>query len=376
MPRESMPTPRGPVTSVQPAQPPGVTFVVPVRNGARWLDAVIAAIRTQVYGGAIDVVVVEDGSTDDSPRILRRHARAGRLVTIAGPRRGAAAALNAGMAAATQPLIAQVDQDVVIQPDWLRRLVRVLEDDESVGAVQGRYEAAPGAGLWSRVMALDLTQRYAWLASGQTSHVCSGNSVYRRAALARAGPFDEQLGYGYDNDMSYRLAQAGYALAICPEARSVHHWREGPLDYLRQQYGFGYGRLDLVAKHRRRLAGDSVSPVRMMAHAPGMAVAVGAALVAAVLALAGRPAIVPAVVAAVLFAALAGERLFTGLLAGMRYRDWSGLWFLPIHLLRDLAWVAAIAVWLVRRASGTAPRPADSMRPRDPAAGVMDRGGR
>jgi len=54
---------------------------------------------------------------------------------------------------------------------------------------------------------------------------------------------------------------------ICPEATSTHEWRDNFVGYLRQQYGFGYGRLDLVAKHRRRLTGDDVSRVEMMLHA-------------------------------------------------------------------------------------------------------------
>ena len=63
-----------------------------------------------------------------------------------------------------------------------------------------------------------------------------GNSVYRASALYQVGLFDESLGYGYDNDMSYRLAAAGYRLVLCRRARSVHRWREGIRGYLVQQY--------------------------------------------------------------------------------------------------------------------------------------------
>ncbi len=86
-------------------------------------------------------------------------------------------------------------------------------------------------------------------------HVCTGNTVYRAEALARVGLLDESLGYGYDNDLSYRLGAAGYALAFCRDARSRHRWREGLAGYLTQQYGFGYGRLDVVAAHPDRVGG-------------------------------------------------------------------------------------------------------------------------
>ena len=88
--------------------------------------------------------------------------------------------------------------------------------------------------------------------------------LYRAAALHAVGLFDEKLGYGYDNDMSYRLAQPATGCCFCREARSRHHWRSGLLPYLVQQYGFGYGRLDLVARHRSRFRGDAVSPPGMM----------------------------------------------------------------------------------------------------------------
>ena len=139
-------------------------------------------------------------------------------------------------------------------------------------------------------MALDLEQRYDALADGATTHVCSGNVAYRTSALHAVRLFDERLGYGYDNDMSYRLQAAGYRLRFCSAARSRHRWREGAAGYLVQQYGFGYGRIDLVARHRRRFAGDSVSPPMMMAHPLVMALAVALLVLASVLAASGHDA--------------------------------------------------------------------------------------
>jgi len=87
------------------------------------------------------------------------------------------------------------------------------------------------------------------------------------------GLFDERLGYGYDNDISYRLQNAGYQLRFCKGARSRHRWREGLAGYLVQQYGFGYGRIDVVSAHPARVAGDDVSPLTMMSHPVVAAVA-------------------------------------------------------------------------------------------------------
>jgi len=205
------------------------------------------------------------------------------------------------------------------------------------------------------------------------NHVCTGNSAYRAAALKEVGLFDEALGYAADNDMSYRLTAAGYRLVIRGEARSVHHWRDGWWTYLAQQYGFGYGRLDLVAKHRGRLTGDDVSRWSMMLHAPLMAVAIAAAVLALLLWAAGSSGVVPGLVAASVVGILAVDRLVAGLRAAIRLRDPAGLLFAPMHLLRDVAWAVAIMVWSVRRMRGIAPRPSDSMHPREPASGLSER---
>jgi len=348
---------------MSPAQV-GVSFVVPVHNGARWLDAVLSAILAQKDGRPFEVLAVDDGSTDGSSVILDRHAVGGEVRVIPGDRRGAAAAINLGVRQAIHPLIGQVDQDVILRPGWLARLSEALSAPE-VAAAQGYYLTPSGSTLWARVMGLDLEQRYSRIAGRYVDHVCTGNSVYRAAALHRVGLFDETLGYGYDNDMSYRLGAAGYRLVFCREARSVHRWREDMSSYLRQQYGLGYGRLDLVAKHWRRMRGDDVSGPGMILHAPAMLAVLAGLGVAPLLAATGlwRPVTLGA---AGLLALMAVDRLAAGIRAALRFRNPAGLGFLPAHLLRNAAWATALMVWTVRRLRRRAPRPSDSMRPGRP----------
>jgi glycosyltransferase involved in cell wall biosynthesis len=341
---------------------PGVSFVVPVHNGAACIHETIEAIFAQADGRPMEVIVVEDLSADGSSEVLRELAAVRPIRIIRGDGRGAAAAINLGVCAATHPIVCQVDQDVVIGDGWLRQLTAAL-DDPDVAAAQGCYVADREASWCARAMALDLEQRYERLAGRPTSHVCTGNTAYRRTALYAAGLFDERLGYGYDNDMSYRLQAAGYRLAFCPEARSLHRWRDGFAGYLTQQYGFGYGRIDLVAKHPRYLAGDSVSPPMMMAHPLIMAAALVALALGAVLQTTPAAASTAGFGAAAL-AAIAVERSAAGLRALRRTGDPAALLFPVLHLARDLAWVVAIFVWLTRRALKRPPRPAHSMKPR------------
>ena len=349
-----------PFTMMSLPRADGVSFVVPVRNGARWLPRVLPSLLAQDAGVPIEVVMVEDGSGDGSAEILTR-ASAGdtRVKIVPGTGSGAAAALNAGIQHARYPLIAQVDQDVVLEPGWLAALIPHL-GDLTVAAAQGYYETDPASPLSARVMSLDLEQRYERIEGANTDHVCTGNTLYRASALGAIGGFDESLGYGYDNDVSYRLKEAGFRLTICREARSRHEWREGLWPYLRQQYGFGYGRIDLVARHRRRFTGDSVSPPTMMVHP----VVLGAALAVAGVGVMSGHARAGVALACVLTGVLILERAVAGVRAAARFRDAAALTFPFFHLARDAAWVTAMAVWTIRRLSGRPPRPHHSMRPR------------
>jgi GT2 family glycosyltransferase len=304
--------------------------------------------------------MIDDGSSDGSARWLAQQAAAGRIRLVTGPRRGAAAAVNAGIRDAQFPIICQVDQDVILQPNWLAELLAALEDPE-VAAAQGHYVAAPGAGFWARLSGCDLEWRYARMDQSFTDHVCTGNTAYRASALHSVGLVDESLGYGYDNDLSYRLISSGYRLAFVPKARSIHLWREGMGGYVRQQFGVGYGRLDVVRKHPGRACGDSVSGAMMMAHAPLTLLSLFLGCASAVLATVGLSPVLALSAAFGLLLALGIERTVAGIAAWNRFRDRTALAFPAAHLVRDFAWAAAICLWCLRRATGRSALPRHSM---------------
>jgi len=359
-------------TSMANASAPGITVVIPVHNGERWLEGVLNAVTAQADGRPLEIVAVDDGSRDGSAAILARYAAARQVTIVQGPQRGAAAALNAGLRHATHPIVCQIDQDVILRPGWIATLTAAL-DDPTIAAAQGYYETPPDASPWARVMGLDLQTRYQRMLTRDVNHVCTGNTAYRLSALAHVGFFDEALGYGYDNDISYRLVEAGYRLVICPDARSVHHWRDGWRAYARQQYGFGYGRLDLVAKHRNRVAGDDVSRLSMMLHAPLFTLAWLLLAGAGVLALADMSPAVAMAPALIILAVLAIERFVVGAHAAWAFDDSAGWWFVPVHFTRNAAWAAALTVWTIRRAFGIASDPSHSMHPRPARADEQGR---
>jgi hypothetical protein len=141
----------------------------------------------------------------------------------------------------------------------------------------------------------------------------------------------------------------------------VHRWRPRLRHYLVQQFGVAYGRLDLVAKYPERFGGDQVSGPGMIVHAAATTLALALLGIAALATGLGRDAAAPLAAALAIPAALAVERSVAGVRAALRFRDPAGLLFPVAHLLRDLAWAAAVLVWLPRRALRRAPAPGHSM---------------
>jgi glycosyltransferase involved in cell wall biosynthesis len=340
----------------------GVTFVVPVLNGGRTLRLSLRSIMAQHDGRPFEIIAIDDGSTDGSLRVLQKLGREGALRLLHGSGRGAASAINTGIREAIHPIVCQVDQDVILQHGWLRELLQAFSDPE-VAAAQGHYMTRRGAGFWARATGRDLEHRYSRIRGLFVDHVCTGNTAYLARALHQVGLLDERMGYGYDNDLSYRLHRRGYKLAFCRDAVSVHCWREGLRGYLRQQFGVGYGRLDVLARHPHRATGDDVSGTIMMLHAPAMTVSLLTFVLASTIAVAGADWKPPALVASLIVGALFLERVAAGIHAWRRTGDRAALAFPATHLVRDIAWAAAIITWFARWALKRKRGPAHSMLP-------------
>jgi cellulose synthase/poly-beta-1,6-N-acetylglucosamine synthase-like glycosyltransferase len=343
---------------------PGVSIIVPVHNGARTLPDTLRAIACLDWPGDGEVIIVDDHSSDrervEVPTQLNRKP----VTVLTADRHGAANALNTGLRAAQYAWLAQLDQDVLPARDWLQQLWASVQTRPDVAAAQGTFRADARDGVLGHLAALDLQMRYQDKGASPPDHVCTGNTLYRTEVLRSVGGFDAQLGYGYDNDMSYRLGHAGWQLLRVDGAVATHRWPATLRDYLRQQFGQGYGRLDLIRKYPRRWRGDCVSGWRMIAHAGLMTVVSAMSFVALVACIAGVESKPLHAMIGVCLGTLVAERLITGMVASGHLGEPSALWWTVLHVLRDVAWAVAVWLWLLRRITGHAALPQHSMRVR------------
>jgi glycosyltransferase involved in cell wall biosynthesis len=201
---------------------PAVSVVVPTRNRAGYLDVALASLRDQHHAPPHELLVVDDGSTDNTVAVAARH---GVKVVAARPPGGLNAGRNTGIAATRAELIAFVDDDVWVPPDWLAALVagsHRFPDAEALGGpISGRLvgRAPHFCGREQPPLTtLDLGP-----ADRDAEFVWGANMAVRRGAIDRIGPFDESLPiYGDEEDWLLRLHAADGRVVYVADAWLEH----------------------------------------------------------------------------------------------------------------------------------------------------------
>lgn len=312
-------------------------------NGAKYIQRVLDRVLSQRYTGRIEVIVVDDGSTDRSADLVRPYVDSERVKLLEQTNQGAASATNNGIRAAGNSIICLVDSDVLLYPDWLARVMEEFQDPV-VGAVQGYYKTPASISIWGRAMGYDIEKRYDDIRDKYVTQVCTGNTAYRQKALQEVGLFDEDFTYGYDNDMSYRLVRAGYRLVFRKDALCDHYWKETLASYLKQQYHSAYGRMQLISRYPDKKGGDSVSGLRMILQVPATLAALILIISGAILFWSGKTAIL--LYGGVLLGLLVIIDRFLFSIGVFRKQHDPTAFLIPlVHLIRNIVWCWALAAW-------------------------------
>jgi hypothetical protein len=195
---------------------PFVSVIVPVKNDAKRLRECLSSIKASDYPAErLEILVADNGSTDDSRKVA---AGLGARVELF-PNIRVSEVRNRAARAATGEVLAFVDADHVLDPDWLAHAIESLSSSPDVGAVGAAYYA-PADGTWVQRMYDSFRtrtrglRRVEWLGSGSLA-------VWRRV-FQQVGGFDSSLETCEDVDFCLRLRGGGHGLWSDSRLRSVH----------------------------------------------------------------------------------------------------------------------------------------------------------
>jgi glucosyl-dolichyl phosphate glucuronosyltransferase len=211
------------------------TVAVCTRDRARHLHAALGSLARQTLpADAFEILVVDNGSRDDTPAVIS--AFGSRVRALHEPVAGLSRARNLALAHAATPLIAYLDDDAVAEPGWLAALVARFAADPAIAAVGGRtlpaFETPPPRWLHPDLLlclsVVDWSESACELRAPR--FLVGANMAFRTAAARAAGGFRTDLGRvggnllsGEEQDLVERLEAAGHRTWYEPQATVHHH---------------------------------------------------------------------------------------------------------------------------------------------------------
>ncbi len=222
---------------------PVVSIVIPTYNRARYLARVLTSLKEQdTSAGTFEVVVTDDGSTDDTASVLGRDYGYP-LVCITQPNAGPAAARNAAVERAAAELVVFIDDDVIPARDLVRRHVEAQR--AAPGVIIGRMLMPDNAEqpVWAEWEGRTVTRQYDQMAAGifvpTPRQFYTANASVRREDLIRAGLFDTTFRRAEDVELGYRLSDLGLPFRFVQEAIVTHDTPRTLEGWMRmaEQYG-------------------------------------------------------------------------------------------------------------------------------------------
>ena len=241
---------------------PDVSLLVCTRDRGAALSTLLASVARAVAQApaiAIEAVIVDNGSRDDTAERLRPWAADQHFPVrlLQEERPGLARARNAGLAAVRGRIVAMTDDDCVLHPDYFAGLVGVFAEIDRPAVIGGRILPGNAADLPVTLK----TEDHPMVAAPEAfpgGFVMGANLALSAEVIARVGRFDERFGAGArfvaaeDTDFLLRVQHAGFAILYDPRFTvDHHHGRRAIPDETRLLAGYSFGDGALYAKHWR-----------------------------------------------------------------------------------------------------------------------------
>ena len=213
-------------------------MVVPVFNGSETISKTVAHLLRQSVI-AHQVIVVDDGSTDDTGGCLKNFGD--RITFLSKQNGGPASARNCGIRSATGEFVAFTDSDCFPDQDWLGTLIKGF-DSPLVAGVGGVVKGAEHGVLNDYIDTINLLNPRR-NAAGEVQHLVTANACFRRSALVEAGLFNERFRKpgGEDTEVCEKLRDLGYQLKATDNAVVIHYHKQTLRSFWKMICNYGEG---------------------------------------------------------------------------------------------------------------------------------------
>lgn len=234
-----------------------VAVVVPAYNEEKVVLQTVRSLLASQHPAAFEIIVVDDGSTDGTARVLREAFAKEPLVTIVSKENaGKPAALNDGIALTKADIIITLDADTVFARDTIIRLASWF-DDPRVGAVAGNAKVGNRVNFLTRCQALEYVtsqnlDRRALTVIDSVTVVPGAVGAWRREAVERAGGFSDET-LAEDADLTLKVERMGYVVAYDDLAVGLTEAPDTLRGFIRQRFRWMFGTLQVAWKHKDAL---------------------------------------------------------------------------------------------------------------------------
>lgn len=237
-----------------------VSIIIPAFNSGKTISKCVESLLSLEYPD-YEIIIVNDGSTDDTLSLLKNYEASPKLVIIDQPNAGPSIARNKAIKLAKGAFIAFTDADCTVKPDWLKELLKgfTAANPYTIMGVGGDQLSPPdesnfGKSINEFLKKIGLLSDYIKDAEGktaiiETAHNPTCNVIYRKEIFDKIGYFDENLWPGEDVDLDYRIKQSGFKLMFNPSAVVYHYRQTNMAGYKRMMFRYGNVQAILVKRY-------------------------------------------------------------------------------------------------------------------------------
>src|SRR3984885_3916919 len=251
------------------------SIVIPTFNGGSRVRNCLDSLVKQTAGRNVEILVVDDGSTDNTAMVVRGYSSV-RLISQANG--GPASARNRGALEAKGKILLFTDDDCVPMPDWLDAMLEPFNDSDVVGA-KGIYRTHQKS-LAARFVQIEYEDKYRLMAGlPSIDFIDTYSAGFRRDRFLEMAGYDTSfpVACAEDIELSYRMSARGWKMKFVPAAIVYHTHPDTFTRYLKKKYKFAFWRVLAVRKNPSKGVKDSHTPQIMklqLLFAPAMLLAV------------------------------------------------------------------------------------------------------